>query len=88
MTLGVLLARVGVEVLLHLGHAAVGLGAEAQLNLDQGLEAGVEVGHAQVDELRQLRAQLVVQRLVRRLGELGLALRARQLARVLVGLLD
>ena len=87
VALGVLVAGVGVEVLLDLGHAAVGLGAEAQLDLDEGLEAGVEVGDAQVDELRQLRAQLLVQLVVRRLGHVHLLLGPRQLRHVLVRLL-
>jgi hypothetical protein len=86
--LGVLLPRVRVEILLDLGHARVRLGAEAQLDLDEGLERGVEVRHAQVDELRQLGEQLLVERLVRLLCELRLALGARQLRGVLVRLLD
>lgn len=43
---GVLVAGGSVEVLLDLGHAAVGFCAEAQLDLDKGFECGVEVGYS------------------------------------------
>ena len=86
--LRVLLPRVGVEELLDLRHAAVGLGAEAQLDLDEGLEARVEVGHTQVDELRQFGEELLIERFVGRAGEFGVALGAGELGRVFVGLFD
>jgi hypothetical protein len=38
---GVLVASRGIEVLLHLRHAAVGFRAEAQLDLDERFECGV-----------------------------------------------
>lgn len=84
----VLISRLRIEVLLHLSHARVGLGAEPQLDLDEGLKAGVEVGHAEVDQLRKLGEELLVELLVGLLGDFGLALGARQLGGVLVGLLD
>jgi hypothetical protein len=75
LTLGVLFSCVGIEVLLDLRHATVRLGAEAELDLDEGLERRVKVGHAQVDELRQLGAQLFVELLVGCLGHLQLLFR-------------
>ena len=87
VSLGVLLARVGVEVLLHLSHAGIGLGTEAQLDLDERLEARVEVWHAQVDELGEFGEELLVERLVGRLGQFGFAFGAWQLGGVLVGFL-
>ena len=88
VTLGILLARVSVQVLLNLGHAAVSLGAEAQLDLDQGFKRRVEIWHAQVDELGELGEELVVELLVGLLGEFSVLLGAWQLSGVLVGLLD
>lgn len=88
MALRILLPRVGVQELLHLRHPAVGLGAEAQLDLHQGLEAGVQVGHAQVNELGQFREELLVEGLVGGAREVGLALGAGQFRRVLVRFLD
>lgn len=49
---GVLVASRSVEVLLHLGHAAVGFGAEAELDLDEGFECGVKVGYSRKGSLR------------------------------------
>lgn len=86
--MGVLLAGIGVEELLDLGHAGVGLGAEAELNLDQGLEAGVEVGDAQVDELGQFGEELLVECLVGGTGEFGFALGAGEFGRVFVRFFD
>lgn len=88
MALGVLLPRIRVEELLHLSHATVRLSAEAQLNFDQRLKARVQVGHAQVDELRQFGEELLVQLLVGRFRDLGFALGARELGWVLVWFLD
>lgn len=73
---------------MHLRHTRVGLGTEAQLDLDKGLEAGVEVGHAQVDELGKLGEELLVEGFVGGARELGLALGPGQLGRVLIRLLD
>ena len=87
MPLCVLVPRVGIEVLLHLRHPAVRLGAETQLDLDKSFEGGVEIRHAQVDQLRQLRAELLVQLLVRRPGHIHLLLGAGQLGDILVRLL-
>ena len=86
--LGILLARVGIEMLLNLRHAAVGLGAEFELDLDQSLEAWVEIGDAQIDELRELGRELLVELLVGGFGHLRLFLGTRELGGVLVGLLD
>lgn len=86
LALGILVSCVGVEVLLDLGHARVGLCAEAQLDFDEGLEAGVEVGDAQVDELGQLAGQGLVELVVGSLGKLLVLFGARQLGDVLVGL--
>ena len=83
----ILLPRILIQILLHLRHARVRLGAEPQLNLDQGLEAGVEVRHAEVDELGDLLLELIVEGLVGGAGHLGLFLGARQLRHVLVRLL-
>lgn len=88
LTLGVLLAGVGVQVLLDLGHAGVSLGAEAELDLDEGLEARVQVRDAEVDELGELREELVIELLIGGLGHLGLLLGAGELGHVLVGLLN
>lgn len=43
---GVLISGRSVQVLLHLRHAAVGFRAEAQLDLDERFEGGVEVGYS------------------------------------------
>ena len=88
LTLSVLLAGICVKVLLDLSHAGVGLGAEAELDLYQSLEAGIEVGDTEVDELRELGEQLVVELLVRGLGQLGVLLSTGKLGDVLVRLLD
>jgi hypothetical protein len=87
IALGVLVARLGIKILLDLRHARVCLCAEAQLNFDKGLEAGIEVRHAQVDELREFVEELLVQLLVGMLGHFSFALCARQLGHVLVGFL-
>lgn len=88
MPLRILLPRVRVQELLHLRHPTVRLGAEAQLDLHQGLKAGVQVGHAQVDELGQFGEELLVEGFVGGAGEVGLALGAGQLRRILVRFLD
>ena len=88
LALGVLVSCVGIEILLNLGHARVGLSAEPQLDLDQGLEAGVQVGHAQVDQLGQLGGQHLVELVVGGLCHLLVLLGARQLGHVLVGLVS
>lgn len=87
MPLRILLPRVGIEELLHLRHPRIRLGAEAQLDLHQGLEAGVEVRHAQIDELRQLREELLVESFVGGAGEIGFPFRAGKFRGVLVGFL-
>ena len=70
--------------MLDLSHAGVSLRAKAQLDLDKGFEAGVQVRHAQVDELRQFREELVVEGFVGGAGELGFALGAGKFAWVFV----
>lgn len=88
LAIGVLVSCIRIEVLLHLRHPGVCFGAEAQLNLDQRFEAGVEVRHPQVDQLWEFVEQLLVELLVCLLGHLRLSLGAWQFGRVLVGLLD
>lgn len=85
MPLRVLFPRVRVEELLHLRHSGVRFGAEAQLDLHQGLEAGVEVRYAQIDELRQFGEELLVECFVGGAGEIGFAFCARKFRGVLVG---
>lgn len=84
-SLRILLPGIGIQILLHLGHARVRLGAEAQLDLDEGLEAGVQVGHAEIDDLGQFGKQLVVEGFVGGFGHVGFLLGARELGDVLVG---
>lgn len=69
-----------------MGHARVGLGTEAQLDLDEGFEGGIEVGDAQIDELREFVCELLVELVISGLGELLVLLSAGQLRGVLVGL--
>lgn len=88
MALRIHFPRIRIQVLLHLRHPTVRFGTEPQLDLHQRLEARVEVGHPEVDELRQLREELLVQGLVGQLGGVGLALGSGQFRGVLVGLLD
>ena len=88
MALGILLSRISIQKLLHLRHTAVRLGAEPQLDLDQGLEARVQIGYAQVDELGQLGEELLVEGFVGGAGEFGFALGARELGGVFVGFFD
>ena len=88
MPLRILLPGIRIQKLLHLRHTAVRLGAEPQLDLDQGLEAGVQIGDPQVDELGQFGEELLVEGFVGGAGEFGFALRARQLGGVFVGLFD
>ena len=85
MALGVLFAGIGVEELLHLRHAAVGLGAEAQLDFNQGFEARVQVGHAQIDESGEFLEQLLVEAFVGGAGGFGFAFGAGEFGGVLVG---
>lgn len=73
---------------MDLSHARVCLGTETQLNLDEGFKAGVEVGHAEVDELGEFGEKLLVQLLVGLLGHFGFALGTGQLCNILVRLLD
>ena len=52
MSLRIHLPRVCIEILLHLRHARICLGAKPQLDLNEGLETGVQIRHAQIDQLR------------------------------------
>ncbi len=88
MPLRVLLPRVGVQKLLHLRHPRIRLGAEPQLDLHEGLEAGIQVRHAQVDELREFGEELLVEGFVGGAREVGFAFGAGELRGVLVGFLD
>lgn len=88
VALCILLASIRIEILLYLGHARVGFGTESQLDLDQGFETGIEVGNAEVDELREFGEKLLIQLLICSFGHLSLLLSARQLRYILVGLLD
>lgn len=84
----ILIPRLRIKILLHLGHPRIRLRTKAQLNLNQSLETGIQVRHAQVDQLGKLGEQLLVELLVGLLGHFGLALGPGQLRRVLVGLFD
>ena len=86
LALCILVSCIRIEILLDLRHSRVRLGTEPQLDLDQGLEAGVEVGHSQVDELGQLACEGLVELVVCGFGELLVLFCARQLGDVLVGL--
>lgn len=88
MALGVLFPRIGVQELLHLRHAAVGLGAEPQLDLDQGFEARVQIGHAEIDELGQFVEELIVERFVGGACLFGFAFGAGEFGGVFVGFFD
>lgn len=88
VALRILLPRLSIEVLLNLGHAAVSLGAEAQLDLDERLERGIEIGYTQVDELGQLGAELFVELLVSGLGHVLFLLGTRELSHILVGFVN
>lgn len=88
VALRVLLPRLSIEVLLDLGHAAVSLGAKAQLDLDESLEGGVEVGNTQVDKLGQLSAELLVELLVGSLGHVLFLLGTGELGHILVRFVD
>lgn len=88
MPLGILLPRIRIQKLLHLRHARVRLGAKPQLDLHQRLEAGVEVGHAQVNELGQFGEELLIEGLVGGFGEVGFAFGAGEFGWVFVGFLD
>ena len=88
MSLRILLPRISIQKLLHLRHTAIRLGAKPQLDFHQGLEARIEVGDAQVDELGQFGEELFVEGFVGGAGEFGFALGARQLGGVFVGLFD
>ena len=87
VSLCVLISGVCIQVLLNLGHPAVRLGTEAQLNLDEGLETGVEVGDAEVDQLGQFAAQLLVELLIGGPCDVHLLFGAGQFRDILVGLL-
>lgn len=88
VALRILLPRLSIEVLLNLGHAAVSLGTEAQLDLDESLERGIEIGYTQVNELRQLGAELFVELLISGLGHVLLLLGTRELSHILVGFVN
>lgn len=85
LALGILISCVGIQILLNLGHSRVGFGAKAQLDLHEGLETGVQVGYAQVDQLGQLGGEHLIQLVVCSLGHLFVLLGARQLGHILVG---
>lgn len=84
----ILIPRLRIKVLLHLRHTRVRLRTEPELDLDQRLEAGIEVRNAQVDQLGEFGEELVVQLLVGLLGHFGFPLCAGQLGCVFVGFLD
>jgi hypothetical protein len=88
VSLGILLTGIGIEVLLNLGHARVGFSAESELNLYESFEAWIEIWDTEIDELRELGEQLLVQLLVCCLGHLGLLLGAGELGDILVRLLN
>lgn len=88
MALGVLFARIGIQELLHLRHATVRLGAEPELDLDQGFEAGVEVGDTEIDELGQFGEELFVEGFVGGAGEFRVAFGPGQFGGVFVGFFD
>lgn len=88
LALCILISGLGVQILLDLGHPAVGLGTESELDLDQGLEGRVEVRNAQVDKLGKLGAQLLVQLFVGGLRHILFFLGAGQLGDILVRLVD
>lgn len=84
MSLSVLFPRVRIQELLHLRHAAVRLGAEPQLDLDQGFETRVQVRDAEIDELREFVKQLFVQGFVSGACQFRVALGAGELGGVFV----
>lgn len=86
MSLGILVPRLGIKVLLYLSHTAIGFGTESKLDLDEGLEGRIEVRNTQVDELGQLGTELLVQLLVGDPGHILLLFGTRQLSDILVGL--
>lgn len=88
MALRILLPRIRIQILLHLRHPAIRLGAKPQLDLHERLEARVQVGNAQVDELREFGEELFVEGFVGGLGEFGFALGTGEFGGVLVGLFD
>lgn len=88
LSMRVLVSCFGIEVLLYLSHAGICLGAEAELDLNKRLEAGIEVRHTQVDELWEFVEKLLVQLLVGLLGHFRLALGPWKLGGILVWLLD
>lgn len=88
LAIGVLVSCVCIEVLLHLGHAGVCFRTEAQLDLNQRFETGVEVRNTQIDQLWEFIEQLLIELFVCLLGHFRLSLGARKFGRVLVGLLD
>jgi len=88
MALRVLLPRICIQKLLHLRHPRVGFRTEPELNLDEGLEARVKIGHTEIDELGQFGEELLVQCLIGSFGEVRLPLCARELRGVFIGLFD
>lgn len=86
--LSILLPNVLIQILLHLRHAAIRLRAEPQLNLDQRLEARIQIRHSQIDQLGDLGDELLVQGIVCGFRGRGFLLRAGQFGDVFVGLLD
>lgn len=61
LAIGVLVSCVRIEVLLHLGHAGVRFRTEAELDLDQRFETGVEVWNTQIDQLWEFIEQLLIE---------------------------
>lgn len=88
ITTRILISRLSIKILLNLRHTRIRLCAKAQLNLDQGLETGIQIWHAQIDELGQFVEELLVELFVCLLCDFGFALCARKFCRVLVGFLD
>lgn len=58
------------------------------MDLHERLETGIQVGHAQVDELGEFGEELLVEGFVGGTGEVGFAFGARELGGVFVGFLD
>lgn len=86
MPLRILLSRIRIQELLHLRHPGVRLRAESQLDLHQRFKAWIEVGHTEIDELREFGEELLVECFVSGFGKIGLALGAGQLRGIFVGL--